>query len=371
MERDPVGKRGADAVAHLGMIAIDGDLAVGRQFDTPQRTIGTGAIVLGHTRNTGTDEHALRRGRFLLRALLPDRMLLELVEDFSGADRNAVGIAGHGPALGRERIAPPELDRIKRQGNRHFVDQRLQRRHRLQRAVTAHRSRGHAARMNGNRGHVDLRHIIDADRGGRADGCHIDREIGQAAAVEDVVRGKSLDLAGRSIDANARTHLEGVALDTALKLLIAVMRQPDGMTGEEHRRQRHIQHERRVIAAAEAAAHIGELGVDPRRLEGSAGLAKQMRDRLRRLVGRLHAQHQFEAAALPVVPGKTGLRFEKHRIDRLRLELAIEHQKIRIFGREFSRGSARHRSRPWRRPPRCPWQRATISEAVSSASVPG
>ena len=193
MHRDSVGERGADAVAHLGMIAIDRDLAVGRQFDTPQRTIGAGAIVLGHTRNAGTDEHARRRGRFLLRALLPDRMLLELVEDFSGADRNAVGITGHGPALGRERIAPPELDRIKRQGGRHFVNQRLQRRHRLQRAVTAHRSRGHAARMNGNRGHVDLRHIIDADRGGRADGCHIDREIGQAAAIENVVRSESLN----------------------------------------------------------------------------------------------------------------------------------------------------------------------------------
>ena len=145
MDRDPVGKRGADTVAHLGMITIDRNLAVGRQLNTPKRTIGAGTVVLGHTRNTGTDEHALRRGRFLLRALLPDRMLLELVQDFSGADRNAVGITGHGPALGRERIAPPELDRIKRQGNCHFVNQRLQRRHRLQRTVTAHRSRGHAA----------------------------------------------------------------------------------------------------------------------------------------------------------------------------------------------------------------------------------
>ena len=112
------------------------------------------------------------------------------------------------------------------------------------------------------------------------------------------------------------------------------MRQPHRMTGEEHRRQRHIQHKRRVIAASEATTHIGELRVDPRRLERSAGLAKQMRDRLRHLVGRLHTQHQLEAA-LPVVPRETGLRLKKHRIDRLRLEFAIQHQKIRIFGREF------------------------------------
>ena len=187
--------------------------------------------------------------------------------------------------------------------------------------------------MNGNRGHVDLRHIVDSDRSGRADGCHIDREIGEAAAIENVVRSESRDLARCAVDADPRPHLEGMALDAALKLLIAVMRQPHRMTGEEHRRQRHIQHKRRVIAASEAPTHIGELRVDPRRLERSAGLAKQMRDRLRRLVGRLHTQHQFEAAALPVVPREAGLRFEKHRIDRLRLEFALEHQKIRSFGR--------------------------------------
>ena len=123
--------------------------------------------------------------------------------------------------------------------------------------------------MQRDGGDVDLRNVVDADRGGRGDGCDAGREIGEAAAVEHMVRGESLDLAGRAVDADARAHLEGMALDAALELLIAVMRQPHRLAGKEHRRQRHIEHERRVIAAAEAAADIGELGVDVRGLEGA------------------------------------------------------------------------------------------------------
>ena len=100
-------------------------------------------------------------------ALLPDRMLLQLVENFRRADRDDVRIARHGPAAGLERVAPPELDRIERQRRRRFVDQHFQRRHRLQRSVAAHRSRGHAARMQRDRGDIDFRNVVDADRGGR------------------------------------------------------------------------------------------------------------------------------------------------------------------------------------------------------------
>ena len=156
-----------------------------------------------------------------------------------------------------------------------------------------------------------------------------------------------------------------------LKLLIAIVRQPDRTSGKEHRRQRDVEHERRVIAPAEAAADIGELGVDARRLEGGAGVAEQIRDRFRGLVGRLHAEHEFEAAALPVVPGETGFRLEKHRVDRLGLELAVEHQQVRIVGRQLAadllaidRGLGVGRRG-------IPVRAATIPEAASSGSVPG
>ena len=64
-----------------------------------------------------------------------------------------------------------------------------------------------------------------------------------------------------------RERIYGAALDAALKLLIAIMRQPHRAIREEHRRQCDIQDERRVVAPAEATADIGELRVDLARLE--------------------------------------------------------------------------------------------------------
>ena len=211
-------------------------------------------------------------------------MLLELVENFRRAHRDDVGIAHHGPAAGLERVASPELDRIERQGRSRFVDQHLQRRHRLQRSVAAHRARRHAARMQCHGGDVDLRDVVDADCGGSADRRHVDRKVGEAAAIEDVVGGKCLYLAGRPIDPDARVHLEWVPFDAALELLIAVVGEPDRAAGKEHCRKRDIERERRMIASAEAAAQIGEMRVDAGGLERRAGLAQQERDRLRDLV---------------------------------------------------------------------------------------
>ena len=94
-------------------------------------------------------------------------------------------------------------------------------------------------------------------RGG-ADGRHVGRKIGEAAAIQHVIGGECADLAGRAIDADPRAHLEGVPLDAGLELLIAVVREPDRTAGKEHRRQRDIEREGRMVAAAEAAADIGE-----------------------------------------------------------------------------------------------------------------
>ena len=63
-----------------------------------------------------------------------------------------------------------------------------------------------------------------------------------------------------------------MALDAALKLLVAVVRQPDRTIRKKHSRQCGVKHERRVVAAAEPAADIGELGVDLGRFECGLGL---------------------------------------------------------------------------------------------------
>ena len=72
-----------------------------------------------------------------------------------------------------------------------------------------------------------------------------------------------------------------------------------------------------------------------RRLERRVGLAQQERDRVRGLVGRLHAEHEFEFLRSRVVPGEAAFRLEEHRINRLGLELAVQHQHRRIVAREL------------------------------------
>jgi hypothetical protein len=65
--------------------------------------------------------------------------------------------------------------------------------------------------------------------------------------------------------------------------------------------------------------------VNPSRFE-DAGSAQEIANRFDRLLRRLHADHEFKRSAATVIPGKTGFGLEKHRIDGLRLELALEDQ---------------------------------------------
>ena len=71
-------------------------------------------------------------------------------------------------------------------------------------------------------------------------------------------------------------------------------------------------------------------------LTAACGVAEQICDRSRDLVGRLRADNELEVFARGVKPGKATFRLEKHRVDRLGLEFAVQHQKRRIVRREFS-----------------------------------
>ena len=85
----------------------------------PSEQSASGAVILGGASDAGADEHPrLLAAGLLLGTLLPDRMLLQLVENLRRADRDAVRISRHGPAAGLERIAAPELDRVERQRRR-------------------------------------------------------------------------------------------------------------------------------------------------------------------------------------------------------------------------------------------------------------
>src|SRR3954449_6458484 len=108
--------------------------------------------------------------------------------------------------------------------------------------------------MQRDGGDVDLRNIIDADRGGRGAGRNIGREIRETAAVKHVVGGKRSNPAGRAIDPDLAANLERVPFDSGLELLIAIVSKPDRMPREEQRSQRHVKRKRRMVASAEAAA---------------------------------------------------------------------------------------------------------------------
>ncbi len=315
MRRDPIGQRRSETVAHLSAVAINGNLTVGRDFDGSQARVTAGAVVLGGARDAGTDENSrLLSTRFLLGALRPDRMLLQLIEDFGRADRHDVGVPRHRlPAA--SGIAAAEFDRVERQGRADLVDLHFKRGHGLYGAVTTHRAGRHAARVVRIRRQINLRGIVNAERGESADGRHLGRKIRQASAVQRMVRGESDDLAGRPIDPDLRAHFEGVSFDPQLKLLEAVVGEPDGTIREEHPRQCDVERERRVVASAESAAARGEIGVDVRGLEGRLGVAEQIRDRCRYLGGRLHADNEIEVLASGVIPGKAAFRLESHRVD--------------------------------------------------------
>src|SRR5262249_57478607 len=104
------------AGANVEVVRVDGDRACGINLDGPQDTIASGAVVLGRAGDAGTDENSrLSSARLLLGPFLPDRMLLQLIQDLRGADRHDVGVSRPVAAAGLEPSARPQFDRIKRQ----------------------------------------------------------------------------------------------------------------------------------------------------------------------------------------------------------------------------------------------------------------
>ena len=136
--------------------------------------------------------------------------------------------------------------------------------------------------MHGDRGDVDLGDVVDADRARRPDIGDAGGEVGEPAAVEDVIGGEGADPARAAIDADARAHPERMALDPRLELLVAIVREPHRPTGKEHRRQGDVEREDRMIAAAETPADMGEMCVDPDRPE--MGPAEEIGHRLGRFL---------------------------------------------------------------------------------------
>src|SRR5262245_28763900 len=55
MRCDPIGDRCSNAGAHLDVVAMDGDPAVGSNLDGSQGSVASAAVVLGSASDSGTD----------------------------------------------------------------------------------------------------------------------------------------------------------------------------------------------------------------------------------------------------------------------------------------------------------------------------
>ena len=98
-----------------------------------------------------------------------------------------------------------------------------------------------------------------------------------------------------------------MAFDAALELLETIMRKPDGLPWHEHRRERHVKRERRVIAAAESSAHMSEMSFDALGPQRGCRLAEQVTECFAHFKRRLHTQHKLQRLSLGIEPGEPAL----------------------------------------------------------------
>ena len=106
----------SNAVTHLGAIAIDSDLTIGRDFDGSQRSIASGAVVLGRTGDAGADENSRLLSTRPLLARCVQIGCFSSLSRISGARiDDDVGISRQIAVARIERIAATEFNRIERQ----------------------------------------------------------------------------------------------------------------------------------------------------------------------------------------------------------------------------------------------------------------
>ena len=214
--RDADGKRGGDAGADLDRLRGERDAAGRVDLDQREGGVGARAVFHRHAGKADAVELVRRRGRaprLLGGAAGPERLRRQPVEHLGAPHIAGDDVAEHRPPAVGEQVAAAELDRVEAEARRRLVDQHLERGHGLEGAEAAHRAGGDGAAVAGERVHVDLWHVVHADRRRGADERHRLGEVGEAAAVEVLVRGEGGDPAARLVDGDLAPDREGVTLD--------------------------------------------------------------------------------------------------------------------------------------------------------------
>src|SRR5690606_2612635 len=327
--------RGAHAGAYLGTAMVQADAALRVDLDAREGRFGARPEIFLHTGEA--DAVALAGVLGLVAGLLlgapgPHRVGGRLAQDLvgpHGASRyRALGVLH----AGLQYIAQAELDGVEPKFGGDFVDHHFGGRHALQGAVAARRAGVDGAAGDRHGGQVALGDVVDGLRRGGAHHGDRRREIGAAAAVGFEMGLECLHQAGLAVHGDAVAHVEGVALERGLELLVAVVgdahRPAVAVEGADHAVERHVAVVLRAVADGVAGVqeHLEHRGADGRgHFHRTVG----------HFLGRLGRHHHVQGLRGGVVPAVGIVGLERRRVDGLRLVTALQHQPVAGRGVEL------------------------------------
>jgi len=316
------------ASAQLGADVAQADAAIRGELDAGHRRLGAGAEVLLADGEADAIPVVRVLGVHLLLARIavtPPVVHGGFVEDLvqaqgSGRDRT-LGVL-HARLQG---VGAAQVDGVYAQATGDFIHHHLSGGHALQGAVTAHGASLDAARVVGGHRQVVLRHVVDRLRRGGAHRSHRRAVVDAPAAVAAHVGAEDLEAVVLLVHGQLVADVEGMALDAALELLVAVVGQADRHTSAIQGRHGRVEDEDVVVFGA--IAH-GVARVHVQRVQGEARGLDHVHAFLRHFERALGGDHEVQRAGRRVVPAVAVVRLQCGRFDRWRLVTLVEHQPV-------------------------------------------
>ncbi|CAH0646197.1 hypothetical protein PSNVIR_00477 [Pseudomonas sp. Nvir] len=325
---DHQGLRSGHASAQFGTDVAQADAPVAAELDAGHRRFRARPEVFLADGETHAVPVILVLGIHLLLACVtvaPPVVHGGLVENFVQAQG-----AGRHRALGvlharLQRVGTAQIDGIHAQAAGDFIDHHFSRRHALQGAIAAHGARLHATRVIGSHRQVVLRHVIDRLRCGRTHCGHRRAVVDAPATVAAHVGAENLEAVVFLVHRQLVADIEGMALDAALELLVAVIGQADRYPVAVQRSHGSVENEDVVVLGA--VAH-GVAGVHVQGVQGKPRRLDHVHAFLRHFERALGGNHEVQRAAGPVVPAIAVVRLQRGRFDGRRLVALVEHQPV-------------------------------------------
>ncbi|MNG91921.1 hypothetical protein D3C79_508390 [compost metagenome] len=304
------------------------DAPVAAELDAGHGGFGAGAEVF----LTDGKAHTIPVVRVLGVHLLLARVAVAPPVVHGGLVENLVQAQGAGRdrALGvlharLQRVGAAQVDGIDAQAPGDLIHHHFGGGHGLQGAVAAHRAGLDATGVIGSDRQVVLRHVVDRLRRRGPHRCHRRAVVDTPAAVAAHVGAEDLEAVVLLVHRQLVADIEGMALDAALELLVAVVGQADRHTGAIQRGHGGVEDEDVVVFRA--VAH-GIARVHVQRVQGEARRLDHVHAFLRHFERALGRDHEVQRAAGRVVPAVAVVRLQRGGFDGRRLVALVEHQPV-------------------------------------------